>query len=100
MIYFHPATLTTAGGTNNTLTLRIPHGICQQVLIRALTSSATVFSADITNSDSALRVLDFGYHEGEINELDVGLPMAGVYTLNINNASVAETFRVLVGVEE
>lgn len=99
MIYFHRATITTAGGTSNTLTLAIPHGTCEQLLVRALTSSATVFSADLTDSNS-LRVYDWGFHEGEINTVDLGLPVAGAYTLNITNASATDTFNVLIGMDE
>lgn len=99
MIYLHRATITTASGTSSTLTLNIPHGLCYQVLIRALTSSATTFSADITDSNS-LRVVDWGFHDGEINEQGILLPMAGVYTLNITNASATDTFSILVGLEE
>ena len=99
MIYFHRATITTAGGTSNTLTLGITHGTCEQVLIRALTSSATVFSANLTDSNS-LRVYDWGFHEGEINTVDLGLPTVGAYTLNITNATATDTFSVLVGIDE
>ena len=99
MIYFHRATVTTAGGTSNTLTLGITHGTCEQVLIRALTSLTTQFSANLTDSNS-LRVYDWGFHEGEINTVDLGLPVTGAYTLNLTNASVADTFTILVGIDE
>ena len=99
MIYQHRATVTTAAGSTNTLTLNVKSGLCEQLLIRAQTSLATVFRADLTDANNII-VKNYAYHEGEINDIHPGIPVAGTYTVNITNASVAETFYVLFAVDE
>ena len=98
MIYFHRASVTAAGGTSTTLTLKIQGGICQQLLIRANTAT-TIFDANLVDEND-VPVHYEGFSEGEINSTNLGLPMAGPYTLNITNASLNDTFTVVIGVEE
>jgi len=98
-IYQHRDTITVAGGTNNTVSLKINGGLCQQLLIRALTDSTTQFRADLTDSNSIVR-RHYAFHEGEINDSGMSFPLVGQYTINITNANQAETFDVILAVEE
>ena len=98
-IYEHRDVITVSGGSANTLSLRMPGGLCRQVLIRALTDSTTVFRADLTDENSVIR-RNYGYHTGEINDTDIRFPVTGRYTINITNASLTDTFRVILAVQE
>lgn len=104
MIYQHRASVTAASGTVASATLKVSGGLCRQVLIRANTGS-TVFRANVVDENS-VTVANYDYHEGEINDVGqrpvsaVPLPMAGTYTVNITNASVNDTFTLLLAVEE
>ena len=95
--------MTTASGSVSSTTLKVLGGLCRQMLIRALTSGATVFKANIEDEDG-LRVLDYAYHNGEINDTGASgalpLPMAGEYTINITNASPDDTFQIYAVIQE
>ena len=100
MIYVHRATITTVSGTVGSTTLNVKGGLCQQVLVRSLTSGLTIFRANLTDSSANLIVRNYAFHEGEINDVGMGMPLAGVYTLNITNASATDTFAFLLAVDE
>ena len=99
MIYTHRALVTVAGGSIGTTTLNVHDGLVQQVLIRALTSGLTMFRANITDESSLVR-RHYAFHEGEINDVGLSLPIAGQTTVNITNASATDTFRVAFAVQE
>ena len=99
MIYTHRATVTVAGGSIGTTTLRVHDGLVQQVLIRALTSGLTMFRANLTDESSLIR-RHYAFHEGEINDVGSSLPIAGTTTVNITNASATDTFQVALAVQE
>ena len=99
MIYTHRATVTVAGGSIGTTTLRVHDGLIQQVLIRSLTSGLTMFRANITDDSSLVR-RHYAFHEGEINDMGSSMPVAGTTTVNITNASATDTFTVALAVQE
>ncbi len=96
-IYEHKTTQTAASGSVSSTTLTIPGGLLRSILVRANTST-TVFRFDV--GDGVDTRLNYDYHEGEINETNVNLPVAGDYTCNITNASADDTFRVILTVQE
>ena len=99
MIYVHRAAVTTAGGSATSTSLRVKGGLCQQVLIRSLTSGLTVFRANLED-ENGLVVRHYAFHEGEINDVGMSFPVAGTYDLNITNASATDTFQVVLAVDE
>ncbi len=99
-IYERRATVTVSGGSANLVTLNVRGGLLNQFLVRALSTPATSqFQASLVDENSIVR-LNYDYHTGEINDLNVGLPMVGVYTVNIVNASSADTFDVVLSIRE
>lgn len=101
-IYRHETSQTTVGGSVSTTTLKINGGLLRQVLIRANTAT-TVFRANLAEV-SGITVLNYGYHNGEINDTGssgaLPLPVLGDYTLNITNASPNDLFNVRLIVQE
>lgn len=99
MLYVHRANVTVSGGSVGTLTLNVHDGLAQQVLIRALTAGTTVFRADITDTNNLVR-RNYAYHEGEINDVGMSMPLSGTTTVNVTNASATETFAIVLAVQE
>ena len=97
-VYQHRASVTTAGGSISSATLKINGGLCKHVIIRANTST-TIFRANFVDTNS-LTILNYGYHNGEINDQNIEIPMLGQVTVNITNASPDDTFSVLLSVQE
>ena len=97
-IYEHRTSLTVSGGSVSSTTLRIIGGLCRQIIIRANTST-TVFRADLGDANGIIR-RNYDFHQGELNDMDIALPMVGVWTLNITNVSPDDTFRVVFGIQE
>lgn len=96
-IYQFRATVTTASGTTSSTSLKIPGGICRQVIIVANTAT-TVFQPYITD-ESGLEVSRYGLQTGEMSDI-TSIPMSGRYIVNITNASPDDTFQIMLGVEE
>lgn len=103
MIYRHETSQTTASGSVSSTTLNIRGGLLRQVLVRALTSNTAQFRMNITET-GGIKVLDYGYHEGELNDTGstgaLPLPMLGNYNVNITNASPDDTFSIRLLLEE
>ena len=97
-VYEQRATVTAAAGQASSIGLNIVGGLIRQVLVRANTD-ATVFRANITDA-SGLRIVDYGYHTGEINDTKASLAVSGSLALNITNASSNDTFSIKISVEE
>ena len=97
-IYQHRATITAASGSTNTVTLNVRGGLCRQVMVIANTST-TVFRTNIVDN-SSYTVANYGFSRGQLNDATAQIPMAGVYTVNITNASPDDTFRILLGIVE
>ena len=80
--------------------MNIRGGLCRQVFVIANTST-TVFRVNISdNGGTNLTVANYGFNVGQLNDLNIAIPMAGIYTINITNASPNDTFNILLGVEE
>lgn len=97
-VYEHRTSLTAVSGVATTTTLRVPGGLCRQVLIRANTAT-TLFSANLTDENGTVR-RHYGFHRGEVNDMDIQFAMAGEYDINITNASPNDTFTLVVSVQE
>ena len=96
-VYQFRATVTTASGATSSTSLKIPGGVCRQVVVQANTAT-TVFRANLTDQ-SGLNIMDYGLQTGEMNDV-TGIPMQGSYVFNITNASPDDTFKIYFGVEE
>lgn len=98
-IYEHKTTISTASGTTNSDTLNIRGGILRYVLVRALTSNVCQFRVSFSD-DNALTRLNYGFHQGELVDDKISIPVSGNYTINITNASPDDTFQIIFSVEE
>lgn len=98
IIYQHRQTVVASSGSTSSLTLKIVGGLCRQLLVTSNTAT-TVFKVNITD-DNDLKIMDYGYYTGTLNDQTLYTPMAGKYSINITNASPDDTFKVYVAVEE
>lgn len=96
-IYPFRTSVTTAGGSTSSTSLKVSGGICRQVIVQANTAS-TIFQANLTD-ENGLKVMDYGVQTGEMNDV-TAFPMAGSYIFNITNASPDDTFKLYFSVEE
>ena len=69
------------------------HGLCHQILVKPTTSS-TGYDLSITDS-SSLVIFNRTDEVGTLNDL-LTLPLSGIYTVSIDNATIDEAFDVLV----
>lgn len=97
-VYELSTSVTVQGGSNNAITHNIVGGRCQYLLIRANTAT-TVFRADLKDSKGFVRI-NYDFHEGEIVDDKINLPMVGNYTVEITNSSPNDTFRIILSVPE
>ena len=97
-VYQHRATVTAASGSTSSQSLNVIGGLLRQVLVYANTST-TVFRANLVD-DNSLTIANWGFNTGQLNDLDISIPISGRYTLNITNASPDDTFSILLSVEE
>jgi len=94
---FQPGQVTPTAGLWSGNTLKILGRLCQQIYIKA-TTSTTTFNLTITDPDS-IAVRKFTNLTGTLNDL-TPFPMNGINTVEISSASVDEAFTVLVCVLE
>ena len=97
-IYEHRTTLTVSGGSTSTTSLSVIHGLMQQLLIQANTST-TVFRASIVDDEDVVR-MNWGFSTGELNEIGSFFPIVNRYKINITNASQTDTFKIIMAVKE
>lgn len=97
-IYKFTTTMTVTLNTGAANTHRIPHGLLRQLLITAQTSG-TIFRANITDDGGDI-VRSYEFAKTQINDDNRPLPVTGIYTLNITNASADGQFRVKFVVQE
>ena len=97
-VYEFRNTVTTASGAASAIGLNIPGGLIRQVLIRANTAT-TLFTANITDASGTIR-RHYGFHRGEMNDMEITLAVAGSLAINITNASPNDTFAVVVACQE
>ena len=97
-IYEHRTSLPAASGTFTTSTLDVQGGLMRNLLVRANTST-TVFKCELIDSNGITRI-NYGFHEGEINDQDIAFPTVGTYDIKVTNASADDTFQVLFAIQE
>ena len=84
-------TLTASSGSaSDTFT---SHGLCHQILVKPATST-TQYDVSLTDVGSVV-VFKRTSEVGTMNEL-ITLPLAGAYTVSIDNATVNEDHTVLI----
>jgi len=97
-IYEHRTAQTTASGSVSSTTLDVQGGILRQVYVTANTST-TVFRFNLVDANGKTR-LNYDYHIGQLNDVDLRFPITGKYTCNITNASPNDTFDVILAIQE
>ena len=97
-IYEHRTSMTVSGGSTTTTSLSVIHGLMQQLLILANTST-TVFRASIVD-DGGITRMNWGFSKGELNEIGSFFPIVNKYKINITNASQTDTFQIIMAVKE
>lgn len=97
-IYKFITTANTVALSGSVNTHRVAHGLMRQMLIQAETSGV-IFRANITDSDGDI-VRTYDYARDQINDTGRPIPMTGVYTVNILNASQDGRFRIKMMVHE
>ena len=98
MALIHPEklTLTTSSGSATGNTKRLV-GILRQVVVSPATSS-TVFDVTITNPQSST-VYERLSEAGELSE-EVQLPLHGIHTVSLSNATADEEFSIQLILED
>ena len=71
----------------------ITQGICLQILVKPTTAS-TIYDVSLTDPGSVV-VFKRTSETGTLNEL-ISLPLAGAYTVAIDNATVDEAHTILI----
>lgn len=89
--------VTPSSGSWSANTEKIIGGILLHVVVLATTSDTT-FDFSITDEDK-IPIKNWTANTGELNE-EVYIPLEGIYTLAIANASVDEVFKVYLGIDE
>ena len=98
-VYEHKTSIQVAGGSNNTVSLRVGGGIWGFLMVRPNTST-TVFRANVQNDDNDV-IRSYAFTRTEITDDTMKIPVSGRYRITVTNASVAnETFRILFAVAE
>lgn len=97
-VYRHTTTVVIAAGSAASLTLNIFGGTLGHILLRS-TGNTTLFRAQLDDEDG-LTILNWGYHEKEINDTGMDVPIVGPHTIRITNASAEDLFRVYLAVKE
>jgi len=96
-IHQHRASVAILGTTANSVSLNLRGGLMRQILVRT-NSSSTQFRINLVDGND-LTIRNWGYHTGEMIDVDP-LPLVGIYTINITNASAADSANILISVQE
>jgi len=75
------------------------HGMLEQVYVQS-TSSDTTFKFSLTDNQSRVVYDSNDYQESILNDTNLRVPIKGIYTMKITDASATEEFKILLGVEE
>uniref|UniRef100_A0A6M3J2Z2 Uncharacterized protein n=1 Tax=viral metagenome TaxID=1070528 RepID=A0A6M3J2Z2_9ZZZZ len=95
---YKPSSVVAVAGFWSGNTLKVLGDLCQQIYVKAATST-TVFDVSIIDPDT-ISIRKFTNITGVMNDL-TPFPMSGINTIEIDNATVVdETFTVLVCVLE
>lgn len=97
-IYEHKDTVFATAGSSASTSLSIPGGLLRYVFIRS-NNSSTIFKATLNDSDGTDRI-SYDFHTNEIIDNVIVLPLVGKYTVQVTNASLDDTFKIILGVQE
>ena len=97
-VYQHRASVTIAAGSAASATLNVDGGILQQAILRANTGT-TVFRASLTD-ENGLVIVNWGWHEGEVNDMESHPALDGTYTIRVLNASLPDIFSLYLGIKD
>lgn len=92
-----PATFTPAAGSYSVKTLKFTGALLRHIYIKA-TTATTVFDFSLTDEEGRVFISETGIR-GIFNR-ECELPLIGVYTIAITNASVNELFGIRFVVED
>src|SRR3990167_1953807 len=98
MIYEFSTSMTVTAAGISQSTLKMRGGIARQFLVRAATDT-TVFRASLADSNGDIR-RTYDFHQGEIVDDTIQLPVQSTYTISITNASRTDVFKIILGVDE
>ena len=97
-IYQYRASLTASSGSVSSTTLKVRGGLLRQVYVKSNTAT-TVFMTNLVD-DNNVTIMTWASQTGNLNDIDIAVPVQGQYTFNITNASPDDTFKILLGVQE
>ena len=97
-IYEHRTTMVGVLGSAATVSLNVRGGLMEQLLVRA-SSTGTTFRAHLADESGTIR-LNYDFVQGELNDVGRHFPMTGPYTIQVTNATSADTFTVVLAVRE
>ena len=97
-IHVEKIIISSAGGTGSQNTLPIIGGLLRHVYVLAGTST-TSFRFDIADSD-AVYLRSYDFHNQEINDDETSLPVRGILTARVTNASADGQFTVRLSFEQ
>lgn len=93
----HRLSGTASGGTFSVNTHHLVGGVLRNILIKAATAS-TIFDVAIVDEDS-YTIYERTSETGVTSEI-TKIPVRGIYTVTISNATVDETFTIKLMTEE
>ena len=98
LINKHRLTITASSGGGSENTLKFSGADLVQVYAKAKTST-NIFDLSLVDEDNDT-VLEYDAVEGEMEEHSIYMPMRGVYTVTISDATIDEAIVVKLMIEE
>ena len=98
MIYEFTTSMTITAGSISQAILKCRGGLARQFVVRANTST-TVFRASLSDSNGDVR-RSYDFHQGELVDDTIQLPVQGAWTISITNVSPNDTLKIILGIEE
>ena len=75
------------------------HGIISQIFVKADTAGTT-FKFKLTDPDSLVVYDSEDFSSTTLNQIDIQLPVKGIYTMTIYNSSIDDDYEIKLGMKE
>lgn len=75
------------------------HGMLKQVYVESLTAGVT-FKFKLIDNQSRILYDSKDYAEDILNSNNLEIPIKGIYEMQIYDSSLADDFKILLGIEE